>query len=138
MPARDRYHNEVRSALIKDGWTITDDPLHLKWGAKDLYVDLGAEQLLAAEKGARKIAVEIKSFGGASDMEELERATGQYVIYLGVLGKTQPDRELFLAIPEAAYLDLFDEPIGKMLMENLHLRLLIFDPDGEVIQRWIP
>ena len=48
MPARDIYHDAVKNALLKDGWTITDDPLHLKWGQKDMYVDLGAQQLLAA------------------------------------------------------------------------------------------
>ncbi len=29
MPAKDIYHNQVKNALIKDGWTITDDPLIL-------------------------------------------------------------------------------------------------------------
>jgi hypothetical protein len=48
--------------------------LHLRWGLKDRYVDLGAERLLAAEKGTRKIAVEVKSFLGLSEMEDLERA----------------------------------------------------------------
>lgn len=51
MPAKDIYHDAVKNALIKDGWIITDDPLHLKWGQKDMYVDLGAKQLLAAELG---------------------------------------------------------------------------------------
>ncbi len=51
MPARDIYHDAVKNALMKDGWTITDDPLHMKWGKKDMYVDLGAEQVMAAEKG---------------------------------------------------------------------------------------
>ena len=74
MPARDRYHNQVKQALIKDGWTITDDPLRLKWGKKDLYVDLGAEQLLTAEKGLHKIAVEVKSFVGQSEVDDLEKA----------------------------------------------------------------
>lgn len=37
MPARDAYHNAVKQALIKDGWAITNDPLHLKWGRKDMY-----------------------------------------------------------------------------------------------------
>ncbi len=50
MPARDRYHHSVKIALIKDGWKITHDPLRLKWGVKDMYVDLGAEQLVTAEK----------------------------------------------------------------------------------------
>ncbi len=40
MPARDIYHNAVRNALIKDGWTITHDPLRLVWGGKDMFVDL--------------------------------------------------------------------------------------------------
>jgi hypothetical protein len=39
MPARDIYHDAVKNALVKEGWIITDDPLHLKWGHKDMYVD---------------------------------------------------------------------------------------------------
>ncbi|MBM4256452.1 MAG: hypothetical protein FJ147_11235 [Deltaproteobacteria bacterium] len=29
MPAKDISHNTVRNALLKDGWVITHDPLHL-------------------------------------------------------------------------------------------------------------
>ena len=47
---QDIYHDIVKNALLKDGWTITHDPLVLRWGTTDVYVDLGAEQLLAAEK----------------------------------------------------------------------------------------
>jgi len=64
MPAKDLFHDCVRHALIHDGWTITHDPLRLNWGGKDLYVDLGAEQLMAAEKSGQRIAVEVKSFVG--------------------------------------------------------------------------
>jgi XisH protein len=71
MPAKDIYHNAVKNALIQEGWIITNDPLHLKWGQKDMYVDLGAKQLLAAEQGTRKIAVEIKSFVSPSEMADL-------------------------------------------------------------------
>ncbi|MEM8534684.1 MAG: element excision factor XisH family protein [Chloroflexota bacterium] len=67
MPARDTYHEIVKQALIDDGWMITHDPLKLSWGGKDMFVDLGAEQLLAAEKAERKIAIEIKSFHGYSE-----------------------------------------------------------------------
>ena len=56
------FHEIVKNALIKEGWTITHDPLHLRWENKDLFVDLGAERLIAAELGSRKIAVEIESF----------------------------------------------------------------------------
>jgi XisH protein len=54
----------VKTALIKDGWTITDDPLTLAIGERDLYVDLGAEKLLIADRGSQKIAVEVNSFDG--------------------------------------------------------------------------
>ena len=60
MPARDTYHDAVRNALVKDGWTITDDPFRLKWGERDFFVDLAAERVFAAEKGGRRIAVETK------------------------------------------------------------------------------
>jgi hypothetical protein len=138
MPARDRYHNQVKNALIKDGWTITDDPLHVKWGKKDLYVDLGAEQLLAAEKGERRIAVEVKSFLGHSEMADLEQAVGQYTIYYEVLSRAEPERVLFLAIDEETYDNLFEEPIGELLLETRQIRLIVFDPQTETIRQWIP
>ena len=69
MPAHDIYHDTVKSALVKDGWTITHDPIRLRLRrGKNLFVDLGAELLLAAERGAEKIAVEIKSFLRNSDI----------------------------------------------------------------------
>jgi hypothetical protein len=138
MPARGLFHDAVKNALIKDGWTITHDPLRLKWGAKDLYVDLGAQQLFAAEKADRKIAVEVKSFVGPSEMEDLEKAVGQYVLYHEILVQTEPGRELYLAVKEETFVDLFEEPIGKLLLDNRRLRLLVFDPQGEVIRQWTP
>lgn len=138
MPARDVYHDQVRNALTHDGWTITHDPLVLKWGAKDLFVDLGAERLLAAEKGPQKIAVEVKSFSGPSDMLELERALGQYVVYHDILAEREPDRILYLAIPDEVMTEVFEEPIGELLIRNQRARLLVFEPRQEVILRWIP
>lgn len=29
--ARDKIHNAVKNALIKDGWTITHDPYEFAW-----------------------------------------------------------------------------------------------------------
>ena len=57
MPQRDLHHACVVHALEKEGWTITDDPFRLEYGRRNLYVDLGAEDLLAAEKDRRRIAV---------------------------------------------------------------------------------
>lgn len=49
-PAVDTYHQAVIAALQKDGWTITHDPMTLTFEGEDLFVDLGAERLLAAER----------------------------------------------------------------------------------------
>jgi hypothetical protein len=138
MPAKDIYHNIVKNALIKDGWTITHDPLALKWGAKDLYVDLGAERFLAAERAGRKIAVEIKSFVSPSQVQDLRNALGQYVLYHDILARAEPDRMLYLAIRKAVFIDLFEEPIGRLMLENQRVRLIVFDSRAEVIVKWIP
>jgi len=138
MSARDIYHDSVKNALIKDGWNITHDSLVLKWGLKDLYVDLGAEQLLAAEKTGQKIAIEIKSFISPSEVDDLKNALGHFILYHDILARTEPDRVLYLAIRDIIFVDLFEEPIGSILLENKRLRLIVFDPQTEVIVKWIP
>jgi hypothetical protein len=138
MPSRDIYHDHVVNALIRDGWTITDDPLRLRIGKKDLFVDLGAERLLQAEKGTLKIAVEVKSFIGPSDVSDLHEAVGQYILYHDVLQETQPERLLYLAVRNTTYASIFQIPIGELLLRNSRLRLLVFDVEQEVVEKWIP
>ncbi|MGH9755397.1 MAG: XisH family protein [Blastocatellia bacterium] len=137
MPARDVFHNAVRKALANDGWTITDDPLRLQWGKKDMYVDLGAEKLIGAEKEGMRIAVEIKSFGGASDVRDLEQAFGQYFVYRAVIKQTQPDRNLFLAVAIDIYAEVFEDDLGQLLLETYQAPLIVFDPVTEEIVKWI-
>jgi len=90
-----------------------------------MYVDLGASQLLAAQKEERRIAVAVKPFSGRSELDDLEKAWGQYVVYFDVLTAIQPERLLYLALPTWAYESLFEEPIGKLLLKNERLRLII-------------
>lgn len=59
MSAKDTHHDAVVEALEKDGWKITHDPLRILWEQKVMFVDLGAEPIIAAEKEHEKIAVEI-------------------------------------------------------------------------------
>jgi len=138
MPAKDIYHEIVKNALIKDGWTITHDPLKLKWGVKDMYVDLGAERLVAAEKGGQQIAVEIKSFVGLSEVNDLENAMGKYVVYHSVMTRTEPNRVLYLAVHQEAFSDVFEDPLGKLLLEDYGVRLIVFDSQKEEILKWMP
>lgn len=112
--------------------------MRLRIGKKDLYIDLGAEQWLYAERDTIKIAIEIKSFIGDSDVSELHDAVGQYVVYHDVLKETQPHRQLYLAIPHPIYISLFELPLGELLLKNERLKLLTFDIESEVIIKWIP
>lgn len=136
MPARDTYHSAVINALIKDGWTITHDPYTITFGQKDVFVDLGAERLLAAEKGTDKIAVEIKSFQGNSDIRDLENAIGQYVFYRSLLTRFEPGRKIFLAIPFSVFVNTFQEPIARPVLVDQAIALIAFDPHEEVIVQW--
>ena len=52
-----------------------------------MYVDLGAKQLLAAEKGTKKIAVEIKSFVSPSEMADLKNAIGVFILNRSVISR---------------------------------------------------
>ena len=137
MPAKDIYHDSCKNALIRDNWTITHDPLRIQWGTRDMYIDLGAEQLMAAERGGRRIAVEVKSFVGSSEIHDLKLALGQYVLYRNVLSEIESDRELYLAIRKPVFRELFEEPIGQLLIENERLKLIVFDSVTEAIVKWI-
>ncbi|MDX2033938.1 MAG: XisH family protein [Blastocatellia bacterium] len=137
MSAKDIYHDQVKTALERDGWIVTHDPLPLKWGGRDAYVDLGAERLLA-QKVSRKIAVEVKSFVGASEMRDMYTAIGQVILYRSALADVEPDRQTYLAIRETTYLRLFDQPDGQRLLESEEIRLIVFDPEREEIVLWVP
>lgn len=79
MPSKDIFHDVVVNALKKEHWIITDDPLLIKYGGIDFYLDLGAEKIIAAEKEGQKIAVEIKSFAGSSPIYDFHTALGQFI-----------------------------------------------------------
>ena len=138
MPAKDTYHDTVKNALIKDGWTITHDPLRIRLArGRNLFVDLGAERLLGAERGFDKIAVEIKSFTQPSDMKALEEAIGQFVLYARLLKRYYPDHILYLAVSEDIRRTVFEEEAGQTMIEDGIIRLVTFDVTKEAIVRWI-
>lgn len=107
MPARDIYHDLVVTALQKDGWMITHDPYRLSSGGTELFINLGAEKMIAAEKEGTKIAVEIKSFLSSSKISDFYNALGQFLTYKIGLEAEEPDRTLYLAIPRSINDELF-------------------------------
>jgi hypothetical protein len=138
MPRKDTYHDTVVKALTDDGWTVTDDPLRISYGLRNVYVDLGAERLLGAEKKERKIAVEIKSFTGESDVQELAEAAGKCSMYRNLLNETDPGRVLWLAVPSYAYDGIFREPLGQLMINRERFEIIVFDEIRERVREWIP
>ncbi len=105
--AKDLFHDAVRRGLEKERWTVTDDPLELELEEITVKIDLGAERLIAAERGEEKIAVEIKSFIGTSAISDFHTALGQFLNYRIMLEVNEPDRLLYLAVPRETYQTFF-------------------------------
>ena len=135
--AKDIFHEHVRQALQKDGWTITHDPFYLKIDDVTYSIDLGAEQTIGAERKGEKIVVEIKSFLRESMVNEFHSALGQYLDYETNLPFQEPDREVFLAIAEKVFRQMNKTRAILNALERFHFRLIIFDPDKKEIVEWI-
>lgn len=136
MSAKDIFHSAVRKGLEKEGWLITDDPLRIKVGDVEMYIDLGAEQFLAAEKDTEKIAVEIKSFIGNSTISEFHAAIGQFLNYRIALEEKEPERQLYLAVPLDIYYSFFELRFIQTVIKRLQINLIIYDPIEEAIVEW--
>ncbi|MFL5802395.1 MAG: XisH family protein [Roseiflexaceae bacterium] len=136
MPARDIFHQAVRAALEKEGWTITHDPLPIPYGGIDLYIDLGAERLLAAERDGERIAVEIKSFLGASLVSDFHTALGQFLNYRLILEELEPERELYLAVPFDTYATFFSQAFPQLAVQRHQIKLIVYNAAQEEITLW--
>ena len=135
--AKDIIYDAVKNALIKDGWEITADPYTIKFKGAKVFVDLAAEMPIAAERGGQRIAVEIKSFLGASPLHELEAALGQYRIYLRFLQATEPERKLYLAISDLTESRFFRRPAIQFIVEQENLSLVVVNTATEEVVKWI-
>ena len=136
MAARDIFHNVVKQALEKAGWCVTHDPLSLQIGGVEMYIDLGAEQLIAAEKDGEKIAVEIKNFVAVSAIDEFHLAIGPYRNYQLALLQEDPERVLYLAVPEDAHDRLFTLQFVQDALRYNEVRYLVYDVQAEVMVQW--
>ena len=142
MPARDSIHYAVVSALIRDGWTVSHDPLYIRYGERRVLIDLaavdGGDAIISLDRGATRIAIENKSFSGRSPIGQLEQAVGQYVVYDILLQEVDPGRDLYLAILHHVFERLFQEPLGALVRERLPLRLIVVNCPNREIVEWRP
>jgi hypothetical protein len=136
--ARDLFHNQVKTALIKDGWTITHDPFVIQiTEAIKIQIDLGAEGSIAAERDSEKIAIEIKSFIGGSSISEFHTSLGQYLNYSQAIEEYEPERKLYLAVPSETYYEFFQLPFIERSLKRNAINLIVYNPILEVIESWI-
>ncbi len=138
MPAADYIHDAVKTALVKDGWTITDDPFTIKYEDVTLYADLAAERTLAALRAERRIVVEIKSFLGPSLYHDWEQALGQYEVYRRLLQVTDPGRELFLAVASAVFHDFFQRKSVQLVVGMAQIKIVVIRLETQEVEQWIP
>ncbi len=135
--AKDVFHDVVKHALQKEGWSLID-PLRLKIGPVEMAIDLGADRLVGAEREGERIAVEVKSFlVGASAISEFHTALGQYINYRGALRIRDPDRPLYLAVPDRTYDSFFQLEFPQMMLTENQVRLLVYNIQTETIAQWI-
>jgi hypothetical protein len=138
--AKDIFHEAVRNALIKDGWTITHDPYEIRMLGVESDIDLGAEKMIAAEREGEgrmeKIAIEVKSFISASFMRDFHNAVGQFTNYRILLTQKEPDRRLYLAVPRSVYIRKFGIEGVKLICREAALRLVVYDQVDEKLVVW--
>lgn len=136
MPAKDLYHDAVKSALIKDNWAIIADPYHIQYKDIDLYADLAAERPIAAEREGQRIVVEIKSFVGRSLITDFHNAVGQYMVYQMLLRETAPEYDLYLAIDDITYNNFFKREGIEFLVRSSQIKFFAVNIDEQEIVQW--
>jgi XisH protein len=136
MPAKDIFHNAVKRALEKESWVITDEQFLIRSGGVEIYIDIGAEKIIAAERNNEKIAIEVKSFLGNSKIYEFHVAIGQFINYRSILEDEQPDRILYLAVPLDIYNSFFQLPFTQKIIRNNNVNTIVYEPEEEVIIKW--
>lgn len=136
MAAKDLFHEAVKQALLKEQWMITSDPLTIKIEGVKFEIDLAAEKVFAAQKAGRKIAVEVKSFLNNSAITDFHAALGQFLNYRLALQMTESDRTLYLAVPFETFESFFQERFVQEAVKLYQLKLIVYDPEKEVVIAW--
>ena len=100
-------------------------------------IDLGAERFIAAERGSEKIVVEIKSFLAESLVNEFHTVLGQYLDYETGLEEKEPDRAIYLALPQRVWKQIQKLPFLLRVLDKFSVDMIIFEPKEKEIKQWI-
>ncbi|MBC7809772.1 MAG: fatty-acid synthase [Burkholderiales bacterium] len=135
MPAKDRYHDAVKRALVKSEWIISDEQVTFQVEDRIMWIDIEAVNVAAA----LVILIEVKELENvASSIEALANALGKFLLYRLALEEARADVPLFLAVSELSYQGILTERIGQLVIQRFNIPLIVFDPEREEFTRWIP
>lgn len=134
--AKDKIHDAVKNALVKDGWSITAEPKTIQYLDITVYADLEASKPQDGVQDLRIIVVEVKSFGSPSPVDDLEKALGQYQLYQGYLERLVPNCKLYLAISSAVHRGFFLRESIQLIVERFAVALLVVDVSAEEVVAW--
>ena len=81
--------------------------------------------------------MEVKSFIGASKIQDLKEALGQYDIYRYLLEEIAPDRKLYMAVSKVAYNTFFTQDVTQLILNKHQLPIIVADIEIEEIVQWI-
>jgi hypothetical protein len=100
MPAKDRYHDALKRALVKADWIISDEQVTFQIEDRIMWIDIEAIKV----SDALVILIEVKELENvASSIEALANALGKFLLYRLALEETRTDVPLFLAVSELSY-----------------------------------
>jgi hypothetical protein len=136
MPQFDICHQQVVSALQKDGWLIDAEQVVISTEKRQGFVDVRAAREV---NGTRQqvMLVEVKCFPDRnSTTQELYIAIGQYIIYRAIMVESETVIPLYLAVPDEVFEAVFDSSV-RWAVRDSQIKLVIVVLDREVITEWI-
>lgn len=138
MSREDFYHKHVKAALVAAGWTIIADPLTLAFYASRVLIDLAATRT-ETDGTTSVIAVEVKSFRQRGEyVNSFQKGLGQFLLYRDLLARDELPHQLFLAVPDAVYMDFFADQDVRKLVEEYKLKFITFNPETQRLVKWNP
>jgi len=134
MPAKDRYHDALKRALLKEGWAIDDEQITLTVDERHLWIDLQISHHVSRQI----FLVEVKELSEVdSPIEALANALGKIALYRLAIRLEKIEIPIVLAVSEASYNGILSEVIGQHSVTEANIPLIVFNPQKEEIVLWM-
>ena len=118
---------------------MTGDPFSIILQEDETYfeVDLAAERKNGGQHTERIIAIEIKSFTGASIIHAFHEALGQFLNYRAAIEEQRLNRELFIAVSTDGWARLNRLKFVQRRIRQFKLQFLLINVHTKSVVAWI-